>query len=340
MHNVFLLALAVINFVVDFSEPPTSYKIDQRISIPGNGKWDYLTCDDINNRLFISHDSVVQVLDLNTKKIISTIENLRGVHGIALAYDYNKGFISCGKDSSVIVFDLKTCEKKAKIHLDAAGPDAIIYDPFSINVFVFNAHSNSLSVINAFSNLVSNTISLDGKPEFAVSNNRGKIYANIEDKNEVCVIDVKSMKVEQYWSIAPAEEPSGLAIDTITQRLFSVCDHSLTVLDAENGKVVTVLPIGDKVDGVVYDAQLKRIYSSNGDGTMTVIEEEDGNHFKVLENFSTQVGARTIALNKITHHIFLPTASFKSEDENDKAKPHARPKIIPDSFVVLDIRPK
>jgi YVTN family beta-propeller protein len=260
------------------------------------------------------------------------------VHGIALAAEFNKGFITNGKDSSVTIFDLKTYAKIANVKVTGANPDAILYDPFSKKVFIYNGRTSNATVIDANTNKVTATIPLDGKPEFSVNDGKGKVYVNIEDKSEISMINSSTLKVENTWSIKPGEEPSGLAIDNVTHRLFAVCDNKLmVVVDAESGKVITTLPIGERVDGAAFDPTLKRAYSSNGDGTMTVVQEENANSFKVLENAATQKSARTISVDKKTHHIYLPSADFGDTPEKTKENPHPRPSVKPNSFVILDV---
>ena len=201
-------------------------------------------------------------------------------------------------------------------------------------------HTRCLVWQDANTNKILVTISLDGKPEFSVSNGKGKIYVNIEDKSEISMINSSTLKVESTWSIKPGKEPSGLALDNATHRLFAVCENQLMiVLDAENGKVITTLSIGERVDGAAFDPELKRAYSSNGDGTVTVVQEENANSFKVLENISTQKGARTICVSTKTHHLYLSTAQFGDIPEKTKDNPNPRPSVKPDSFVILDISP-
>jgi DNA-binding beta-propeller fold protein YncE len=242
---------------------------------------------------------------VNEKKVVGTIPDTKGVHGIALAKDLNKGFINNGRDTSVTVFDLKTSEVITKVKVTGNNPDAIFYDPFTHKVFTFNGRSSNSTVIDANSNKVIGTIDLPGKPEFSVTDGKGKVYVNLEDKSQICLINPTTLKIETTWSIAPGEEPSGLAIDPKDHRLFTVCGNKLMiVVNADNGNVVVKLDIGDRVDGVAYDPGLKRIYSSNGEGTMTVVQEVNKNTYKVLENFPTQKGAKTITLNPKTHRIY------------------------------------
>jgi DNA-binding beta-propeller fold protein YncE len=227
-----------------------------------------------------------------------------------------------------------------KVKVTGNNPDAILYDPFSKKVLTFNGRSSNATVIDASSNQVVGTIDLPGKPEFSVSDGKGKVYVNIEDKSEVCLINMATMKVERTWPVAPGEEPSGLAIDIENHRLFSVCGNKLMiVLDADHGNVVAKVDIGDRVDGVSYDPEFKRIYSSNGDGTLTVVSEESKDSYKVVENFPTQKGARTITLNKKTHRIYLPTAEYETAPAATKENPRPRPAVKANTFTILEIEP-
>jgi YVTN family beta-propeller protein len=319
------------------SQKATEYMITNRFKLAGDGGWDYITMQESTGKLFVSHGTEIQVLDVTHGKMIAEITGLKGVHGIALVQDLNRGYITNGKDSSVTVIDLSTYEKVAMIKVTGANPDALLYDPFSGKIFVFNGRSSNATVIDASTNQVIATIALAGKPEFSVSDGDGKVFVNIEDKSEVCVINSSTLKVEQYWTIKPGAGPSGLALDNESHRLFSVCDKMMVILDAVTGKVITTLPIGDRVDGVAFDPALKRIYSSNGDGTMTVVQEFDENHFEVIDNLLTQVGARTITLNKNTHTIYMPAAEYGETPAKTDENPHPRPLIKPNSFVILEV---
>jgi len=336
--SIFLLAF--VTGIYSYAQNATSqYKISNKFSVEGDGSWDYLTMDDSTHHLFISHATMVQVLDVKTGKVIATIPDTKGVHGIALAKDLNKGFISNGKDTSVTVFDLQKFTTLKKIKVTGNNPDAILYDSFTHRIFTFNGRSKNATVIDAKTDQVLGTIALDGKPEFSVSDGAGKIYVNIEDKSKICMINPLTMKVEQSWSIDPGKEPSGLALDNKTHRLFSVTDKLMVVVDALTGKVIITLPIGDRVDGVAFDPDKKCAYSSNGDGTMTVVQEVNENTFKILENVATQKGARTITVDKSTHKIYLPSAEFGETPATTPENKHPRAPIKPGTFVILEVEP-
>lgn len=319
----------------------SEYAIANKIHLPGNGGWDYLSVEETGlGRLFVSHGNVVQVIDFKTGQLSGTIKNTPGVHGIAIASDLNKAFISVGQNSSVKVVDLKSLATITDVKVTGENPDAIMYDKFSGKVFVFNGRTSNATVIDAATNEVTGTIALEGKPEFSVSDGKGNIYVNIEDKSIISLIDANSMKVLKSWPIAPGEEASGLAIDNETHRLFAVCGNKLMVIvDATDGHVVTNLPIGEGCDGVKFDPILKRAYSSNGEGTMTVVQETDKDNFKVLENIKTMPGARTLALDPRTHHIYTPTAEFNPAPVSTVDNPNPRRSPKPDSFYVIDIAP-
>ena len=333
MKNIFSTLLIIVSITTGVSQ---NYKVSKKINVAGNEGWDYLAVDDVNQHLFLSHGSVVNVIDLKTDQSIATIPDTKGVHGIAIANDLNKAFISNGRDNSITVINLKTFELIEKVKIKGVNPDAILYDKFSSKVFVYNGKSNDATVLDSNSNQVVKTIPFGGKPEFSVTNDKGLVYVNIEDKNEIKVINTKTLEVINTWKITPGDEPSGLAIDTETNRLFSVCGNKLMiVVDASNGKIIKNLPIGDGCDGVTFDAKNKLVFSSNGEGTITVVKEENASTFSVLETIKTQKGARTIALNKVTNQLYLPTAEFGAKPQPTTENPRPRASIVPNSFVVL-----
>ncbi|RZJ26677.1 MAG: YncE family protein, partial [Flavobacterium sp.] len=221
------------------------FKVTKTIPIPGNDGWDYLSVNEQAQQLFVSHATVVNVIDLKSGKTIATIPDTEGVHGIAVANDINKAFITDGRANAVTIVDLTTFKLIEKVKIEGVKPDAVLYDKFSHRVFVYNAKSHDATVLDANSNKVIATVPLEGKPEFSVTNGKGLIYVNIEDKNQIKVIDASTLKVLHTWSIAPGDEPSGLAIDNSTKRLFSVCGNKLMIVtDAETGKIIKTLPIG------------------------------------------------------------------------------------------------
>lgn len=335
MKMLYFMTSLMLMFIGCVSvDAQSHYKVANKFHVEGDGGWDYLSVDEANARVFVSHATVAQAIDTKTGKLVGTIPDTKGIHGIAIAADLNKGFTSNGRDSSVTVFNLKTLAVIEKVKITGKNPDAILYDPFTQKVFTFNGGSSNSTVVDAKSDKVIATIALDGKPEFSATDGRGHVFVNIEDKNSINVINTTTLKVEKNWPIAPGEEPSGLAFDNKNHRLFSVCGNKkMVVTNAETGKVVATLPIGDRCDGVAFDPTYNRAYSSNGEGTITVVQEVDANTFKVLETIQTQPGARTIAVDKITHHLYLPTAEYEASSTSS----NRRPALKPNSFMVLDV---
>jgi YVTN family beta-propeller protein len=334
-RTIFTIGFAVLMISGSSLIAQSNYKMANKIHVEGEGGWDYLTVDEVNGRIFVSHATVAQAIDIKTGQLAGTIPDTKGIHGIAIANDLNKGFTSNGRDSSLTVFNLKTLELITRIKVTGQNPDAILYDSFSKRVFTGNGRSASFSVIDAVNNKEISVIPLDGKPEAIVTDGKGKIFVNIEDESLIDVIDANELKVINHWPISPGEEPSGLALDNQSHMLFSVCSNKLmVVIDALTGKVIMTLPIGEGCDGAAFDPMYKRAYSSNGDGTMTVVQEGTGNSFKVLETVTTQPGARTITLDKTSHHIYMTTAEYESAPSEG----NRRPLIKPGSFVILDIQ--
>jgi len=335
--NLFYLVITTLLLSQVNAQTDQPHRISKKINVTGDGSWDLLTVDESTQRVFLSHGSVVNVVDIKTAQLVGTIENTKGVHGIAIASDLKKGFTTNGKDTSVTIFNSETFAIIEKVKIAGINPDAILYDAFTQRVFIFNGRSNDATVMDAKTNKVIETIKLDGRPELCANDDKGTIFVNIEDKSTITVIDATTLKIKNVWSIAPGAEPTGLAFDSKTNRLFSVCDNLLMiVVDAANGKVIAQLPIGEGCDGVVFDSEKKYIYASNGgDGTITVVKEENENTFKVIETVTTQKGAKTIALSKSTHRLFLPTAEFGEKPPATKENPRTRPAIKPNTFVVL-----
>jgi DNA-binding beta-propeller fold protein YncE len=317
------------------------YEVKQKYVLGGEGGfWDYLTYDAAGNRLFISHGTHVMVVDPAKGTVLGDIANTPGVHGIALAQDLGKGFTSNGRENTVTVFDLKTLKETARIKLDAENPDAIMYEPVSRRVFTFNGRSHNATAIDAEKGTVITNIALDGKPEFAVADGKGMVFVNIEDKGELTQIDARKATVVNTWPLKPCEEPSGLAIDQKNRRLFAGCGNQLmAVVDADSGKVVTTLPIGRGVDATRFDADRQLAFSSNGEGTLTVIHEDSPGKFSVVENVPTQRFARTMALDTRNHQVYEVTAEV---EQAPPAHPGERPRrtIKPGSFTLLVIGEK
>ena len=315
--------------------PASGYHLAKKTVLGGDGGWDYLYCDSAARRVYISRSTHVMVIDADSGAVVGDIPNTPGVHGIAVVPELNKGFISNGRDNSVTIFDLKTLKETDRVAV-GKNPDAIMYDPASKRVFTFNGASQDTTAIDANTGKVAGTIALGGKPEFAVSDEKGHVYVNIEDKSEVAQLDPNKLAVEARWSLAPGEEPSGLAIDRKHHRLFSVCSNKLmVVLNADNGKVVTTLPIGSGTDAAAFDPETGFAFSSNGEGTLTVVHEDSPDKYTVVENVATQRGARTMTLDLKTHRVFSVTAEFGPSPAPTAERPRPRPPMVPGSFTLL-----
>ncbi|MGO9413807.1 MAG: YncE family protein [Syntrophobacteraceae bacterium] len=327
--KAFLLLSSLLLGMQAYAANP-GYHVIKRFQLGGEGGWDYLTVDSAGRRLYISRSSHVMVIDIETGKLIGDIPDTPGVHGIALAPKLNRGFISNGRADSASIFDLTTLKVIGEVKT-GVNPDAILYDTFSKLVFTFNGRSQDATLFNAASGEVVKTLALGGKPEFATADGKGKVYVNIENTNEVAQIDSQKLSVTSRFSLKPGEEPTGMAIDREHHRVFSGCHNTLmTVLDVESGKVIATVPIGERVDGNGFDDELGLAFSSNGDGTLTVVRESSPGRFEVAETVNTQVGARTMAIDPRTHNIYLPTAEFTPTTD-----PKSRPTLVEGSFVVL-----
>lgn len=314
----------------------SGYHLIKKIPVGGEGGWDYLSFDEASRRLYISRATRVIVLDADQGTVVGEIPNTPGVHGIALAPELNRGFISNGGAASVTIFDLKTLKELGRTPTTGENPDAILYDPASRRIFAMNGRGHNSTAIDAATGAVVGTIPLDGRPEFAVADGGGKLYVNLEDKNEELVIDSQALKVVARWKMGSCEEPSGLAIDREHQRLFAGCGNQImAVMDAGTGKLVTTVPIGRGVDANAFDPGTQLAFSSNGDGTLTVVHEDSPDKFSVLENVPTQRGARTMALDLKTHNVFLVTAEFGPPPPPTPERPRPRPTILPNTFVLL-----
>jgi len=289
-----------------------SYKFLNEIPIGGEGGWDILTIDSVANRLYLSHATKVVVVDLKKNAVAGEIADTPSVHGFVAVREVQRGFSSNGKESKSSVVDLTTLRTTSKIDT-GPNPDAVVYEPRHGEVYVFNHTGNSVTIINAKAATVSATIPLGGNPEFAaVDETTGRVYCNIEDKSEVAVIDADKHKVVAYWSLAPGEEPSGIALDATHHRLLSGCHNKMMVmLDTESGKVVDTIPIGAGVDGCAFDDARQLAFASCGDGTTTIAREEAPDKLTVIQTLKTERGARTMALDPKTHRIYLPTAKFE-----------------------------
>ena len=308
------------------------YKVVKTWKLGGDGGWDYLTVDSDAHRLFIARATRVMVVDTTTGKQIGEIPDTPGVHGIALAPEFGRGFTSNGREDTVSVFDLKSLavEKKIKV---GSGPDAILYDPFSKRVFTFNGKGNEMSAtaVDASKGEVVGKLELGGKPEFAATDERGTVFVNIEDKSEIVAFDPVKLSEKSRWKLVGCEEPTGLAIDRKNRRLFAGCggNKKMAIVDADNGKVLATPAIGEGCDATAFDPDWGLAFASAGEGTITVIREESPDKFSIAQTVPTQKAARTMALDPKTHQLFTVTANVSGSRENRK--------IEPDSFVVLEL---
>jgi DNA-binding beta-propeller fold protein YncE len=288
--------------------PSEGYAIIKKIPVPGEGSWDYLTVDESARRLYVSHGTQVEVLDVDSDSIVGSIPKTAGVHGIAIVPELGRGFTSNGQAATVTIFDLKTLKPIADIPT-GKKPDAIIYDPATSRVFAFNGGSNSATAIDAATGKVAGTVDLRGGPEYAAADGAGFIYNNLEDESLVLKIDSRKLTVEQRWPTAPCASPSSMAIDRTNRRLFVGCRSKvMAVMNADTGKVITTLSIGDHVDATCFDPESKLIFNSNGEGTITVIHEDTPDTYSVVETVKTLPRAKTMALDPKTHRLFLSTA--------------------------------
>jgi hypothetical protein len=328
MRSSFIALALTATAVATLAAAATGYHVTGEIAIGGAGGWDYLTVDSNAHRLYVSHATHVAVVDIDANKVVGDIPDTPGVHGIAIAPELNKGFISNGRGNNVTIFDLKTL-KTIGTAATGENPDSIRYDASSGRVFTFNGRSKNSTVIDAKSGNVVGTIALPGKPEFSVADGRGHIFVNIEDTNEIVDIETAKAAVAKKYALTGCDGPSGLAIDTKSRRLFSVCSNRvMAISDPDAGKVVATPAIGAGSDGVAFDSGTGLAFSSNGDGTMTVVQQTGGK-YDVVENIATERGARTIAVDEKTHKIYLPTAKTAPSTGGGRAS------FIPNTFKVI-----
>jgi len=332
-----ILSIAASLMLADSAQaaPPgrSGYHVVKTIAIGGAGKWDYCVVDIAARRLYVSHGTHVVVLDADSGAVVGDIPNTLGVHGIALAPDLGRGFTSNGRANTVTIFDLKTLKAISTVKSGGVNPDAIYYDAGSKHVFAFNGRSANAVAINAADGKVAGMIPVGGKPEFAVGDDQGHVYVNIEDKSQLLEIDAQKLTVLHRWPLAGCKEPSGLALDQKNRRLFSVCGNKkMMVVNADTGKVVATPAIGEDPDAAGFDPDTQLVFSSNGEsGDLTVIHQDSADKYTVVENVPTKKYARTMAIDFKTHNIFLPIAEFgtvipKGEDE---------PAMKPNTFGVL-----
>lgn len=304
------------------------YHVIQRYTLGGDGGWDYVSIDASARRLYIARATRVMVVNADSGKLIGELPDTPGIHGVAPVSDLKRGFTSNGRDNSVTVFDLETLKAVTKLSV-GEGPDAIVFDPFSRRVFTFNGRGKSATAIDAPDNKVVGTVPLEGRPEFAVADGKGKMFVDIVDKSELVVLDTKGLTVVKRWPLAPCEEPTGIAMDQEHRRLFVGCrNRKLAVANADTGAVIATLPIGQGVDAVAFDPRNQFVFSSNWDGTLTIVHQDAPDKYTVVDNVPTALGARTMALDPQSHQIYLVTAKYQDAAADRRA-------TVPDSFELL-----
>jgi YVTN family beta-propeller protein len=331
------LIIATLAAAAAGARADSTWTLLDRWTVGGSGGWDYLTFDSPGNRLFMSRATHVDVLDTRSGKIIGAIPDTEGVHGIALARDLHRGFTSNGKSDSVTAFDLDTLKTIKRAPVSGHNPDAILYEPAGKHVFTFNGRSKDVTVLDADTLAIVRTLPVPDKPEFAVDGGNGEIYVNIEsDPGQMVVIDSRALTVKATWPLPGCASPSGLAIDRSHHRLFSVCDGKvMAVTDATNGRQVAKLKIGEGPDAAAFDAQRGLVFSSNGDGTLTVVRRQGADHYVVADSIPTMKGARTMALDEAGGKVYLVSADFDPAPAATAAQPHPRPVPKPGTFTVL-----
>jgi DNA-binding beta-propeller fold protein YncE len=310
---------------------PPDYRVVKTIPVGGDGSWDYLTVDGAARRLYIARATHVLVMDADTGTIVGDIPDTQGVHGVAVATEFERGFTSNGGADTTTIFDLKTLKTTGTVKT-GAGPDGILYDPASKRVFTFNHSSNDITAIAAADGSVAGTFVLGDRPEAAVADGTGSIFVNIPGKAQIVEFDSRRLTEIHRWSL-PCQEPSPLAMDRRKRRLFSACENrTMIIVNADNGNVVGTIPIGAHVDAADFDPETQLVFVSSGEGTLAVIHEDSPDKFRLIGNVLTKVGARTLALDPRNHQVFLASADFDPPPPGEK-----RPQIRPNTFVILAV---
>jgi DNA-binding beta-propeller fold protein YncE len=285
-----------------------NYQLLKKVPLPGAGSWDYISVDDAARRIYISHATQVEVLDADSFSLIGTIPNTPGVHGIAIATEAGRGYVSAGKSDAVVPFELKTLKPLPEIKV-GKKPDAIIFESLTKRIYVMNGDSNNITVLNASDGSLAGTIDLGGGPEFAVSDGKGNLYVNLEENNETLHVDVNAMKVKDRWPLAPCATPTSLAMDVENRRLFVGCrSHHFAVLNADNGKVVFTAPIGERVDAAAFDAKTRLVYLSTGDGKVCIFHQDSADQYSLSQEITTRKGAKTMGYDPKTRNVIVPTS--------------------------------
>ncbi len=336
-HRHWMVSLLLLLAVPALAQ--ASYKVINKVTLGGEGGWDYLMVDSAARRIYISRGTHVMVVDAESLKPVGDIPDTPGVHGIAIAEDVGRGFTSNGQGNTVTIFDPKSLKKTGEVKV-GQNPDAILYDKASGRVFTMNGRSHDTTAIDAKTGTVAGTLALGGKPEFAQADGKGHIFVNIEDTSELVQFDSKNLKEMNRWKLAPCEEPSGLALDNDHHRLFSVCGNKLmTVVDANSGKIITTLPIGPGTDAASWDPSTQLAFAScgGGPGSITVVHEDSPDKFTVVQTVETAPRARTMTLDPKTHNLFTVTAQFNPPPAATPENPRPRPSMVPGSFVLIEL---
>jgi DNA-binding beta-propeller fold protein YncE len=286
----------------------TGYKVIKKIPVPGDGGWDYLNVDSDAHRLYVSHGTRVEVIDLEAEKVDGQIGGTDGVHGIAIASEFGRGYTSNGHTNNATAFDLKTLKVLVQV-ATGSKPDAIIYDPASKRVFAFNGDGNSATAINAADGKVAGTVDLGGGPEFANADGKGTVFVNLEEQNMVVAFDSQNLRVLNKWPLAPCQTPTAMAMDRKNRRLFVGCRSKVAaIVNADTGKVVQTLPIGDHVDAAAFDPDAGLVFFSNGDGTISVLHQDSPDAYTVVDTIHTAPKAKTMTFDPATKRLYLSTA--------------------------------
>lgn len=330
--------LVFIGFLVSGTAAADDWTTRARYELGGDGGWDLMSVDAATHRVFIARSTRVMAVDLDRGTLVGEVGGLDHAHGVAVDERRRRGYATSGGDDRVIVFDLDSLAVVGRIATTGHNPDAAVLDDASGRVLVFNGHSNSADVIDPAGDRIVATIALPGKPELAAADGRGKVFVNLEDKGQIAEIDARRANVVATWPLADCEEPSGLAIDRKHERLFSVCaNRKMAIVDARRGRVVATMPIGEHPDGCAFDPESADAFSPNSDGTLTIVHENDPDHFSVAATVSTPMRARTITLDARTHRVVLAFADFDAAPPPTAADPHPRPPMKPGSFGIIAV---
>ena len=333
MNKTLLILMIALSSLMTYSQPAVNYKFLKKIDLPGDGKWDYMSVDNDQDRLYVSHGDRVHVIDLLTDKPLMEWTGLENVHGVAVNSVAGKVYVANTGSNTVIIYDAKTFEKKATIELTGGKkPDCVLFDAFSQKLFVFCGKSNDVFIIDGASDKVIATVPLGGQPEFACTDDKGLIYNNLEDKNEVVVIDAKANKIVNRFSLGIGKAPTGIAIDKLNGRIMVACEESkkVVILSTTTGKVVATAPMGDKTDGLIYEQEFHLIITSDGSGSATVIQQETPDKYNVIQTVKTRPGFKTISYERKTHRFFITGAEL---DKDGKTP-------LPNTFGVYVSSPK